>query len=160
MTREGGFRQDLFYRLRGAVVELPPLRDRGGDVHLLAEHLLAKIAAPGPAPRLSPPARSRLASHRWPGNVRELENTLGVAAALAGGGDGTIGTIEPEHLELPDPGERAAPAGDYHRRVEDYRRRLVSDAMAATDGNRAEAARRLGLSRQALSYLVRTLGLS
>ncbi len=155
MVREGSFRQDLFYRLRGAVIELPPLRDRGGDVLLLAEHLLSKIAGPGPAPRLTPASRARLLAHRWPGNVRELENTLGVAAALSSGG-----VIEPEHLELPDPGAREVPAGDYHRRVEDYRRRLIEEARAACPGNQAEAARRLGLSRQALSYLIRSLGLS
>ena len=152
MVREGSFRQDLYYRLRGAVVVLPPLRDRGADVLLLAEHLLSRQAAGRPPPKLSPAARARLLAHAWPGNVRELDNTLGVAAALAAGG-----LIEPEHLELP--AAAPAPAGDYHRQVEDYRRRLVEEALTAAGGNRAEAARRLGLTRQALSYLVRKLGL-
>ena len=160
-VRDGSFREDLFYRLKVASVELPPLRARGDDVLLLAEHFLAKQAAPEPAPALSPAARTALRAHRWPGNVRELGNVLAVAAALAGGGP-----ILPEHLELPatagvSEGAGAAAAGpsDYHRRVDAFRRKLVADALAAEGGNRAAAARRLGLSRQALSYLARQLGL-
>jgi DNA-binding NtrC family response regulator len=152
MVREGSFRQDLYYRLRGAVVVLPPLRERGADVLLLAEHLLAHQSTGRPPAKLSPAAQARLLAHAWPGNVRELDNTLGVAAALAAGG-----TIEPEHLELP--AAEPAPAGDYHRQVEAYRRRLVEEALTAAGGNGAEAARHLGLTRQALSYLVRKLGL-
>ena len=73
-----------------------------------------------------------------------------MAAALAEGG-----TIERDHLQLPD--TRPAPAGTYHQQVETFRRRLVEEALRAAAGNRAEAARRLGLTRQALSYLVRQL---
>jgi DNA-binding NtrC family response regulator len=155
MVREGSFRQDLFYRLCGASVALPPLRDRGRDVLVIAGEILARrtrAGGDGRPPRLSAAARARLLAHSWPGNVRELENVLGAAAALAAGG-----AIEPEHLELP--ATAAAPATDYHREVEAFRRRLVEEALAAAGGNRAEAARRLGVSRQALSYLVRSLRL-
>jgi DNA-binding NtrC family response regulator len=133
-----------------AVVELPALRERGGDVLLLAEHFLSRTSRGRRPCRLSRPARQRLLEHRWPGNVRELENVLEVAATLAEGG-----AIEREHLQLPE----AAPAatGTYHQQVEAYRRKLVEDALAAARGNRAEAARRLGLTRQALAYLVRQL---
>jgi DNA-binding NtrC family response regulator len=96
--------------------------------------------------------RHRLLRHPWPGNVRELENVLEVAAALAGGGE-----IRAEHLELPDAAPE--PAGHYQGRVEAFRRRLVREALDASDGNQAEAARRLGLTRQALSYLVKQLRL-
>jgi DNA-binding NtrC family response regulator len=160
-VRDGSFREDLFYRLKVASVELPPLRARGDDVLLLAEHFLARQAAPEPAPVLSPAARAALRGYRWPGNVRELGNVLAVAAALADGGP-----ILPEHLELPagagaSGGGAAAADGpsDYHRRVDAFRRQLVADALAAEGGNRAAAARRLGLSRQALSYLARQLGI-
>ena len=149
MVEEGSFRQDLFYRLRGATLTLPPLRDRGQDVLLLADHLLGRMS---PSPRLSDAARRRLLSHAWPGNVRELENVLGTAAALA-----PDGVIELEHLDLP---EREQPVGDYHQQVEALRRKLIREALTASDGNRSEAARRLGLTRQALSYLVRQLGLA
>jgi transcriptional regulator with AAA-type ATPase domain len=149
MVEEGSFRQDLFFRLNVARVELPPLRHRGGDVVLLAEHLLARVA---PGARLGSAVRHRLLRHPWPGNVRELENVLEVAAALAGGGE-----IRAEHLELPDAAPE--PAGHYQGRVEAFRRRLVREALDASDGNQAEAARRLGLTRQALSYLVKQLRL-
>jgi DNA-binding NtrC family response regulator len=109
-------------------------------------------SAATPPPRLSAEARARLLAHPWPGNIRELDNVLGTAAALAGGG-----TIEPRHLELPA-GEPAK-AGDYQREIDALRRNLIQTAMTAAGGNRAEAARRLGLTRQALSYHVRKLKL-
>ncbi|HEX6203325.1 MAG TPA: helix-turn-helix domain-containing protein, partial [Thermoanaerobaculia bacterium] len=161
----GGFRQDLYYRLRGGAVELPPLRDRDDDVLAIAEHLLARLAGrlgPGAAlPRLAAPAAARLLAHDWPGNVRELENVLAVAATLAAA-DG--GVILPEHLELPAAPAAGGTADDrdgaspYHARVDALRRRLVADALTAAGGVQAEAARRLGLSRQAMGYLVRRLG--
>jgi transcriptional regulator with AAA-type ATPase domain len=148
------FREDLFYRLKVGAVDLPPLRDRGDDVLELADFFLSRQSRP-PAPRLAAAARERLRGHSWPGNVRELENVLRLAAALAGGG-----VIQSEHLEMPAAAPAAAPAaGSYHQQVEDLRRQLVRDAIAAAAGNHAEAARRLGISRQALSYLVRQLGL-
>jgi len=163
-VRDGSFRADLYYRLKGAAIELPPLRERGRDVLALAEHLLSseRVAAaagtdPAAPPGLSEGAAARLLAHRWPGNVRELVNVLSVGAALAAA-DG--GAILPDHLDLPEPdGEPSAPppAGGYHEQVEAFRRRLVADALAASDGVQAAAARRLGLSRQALSYLVKTL---
>ena len=154
MAREGTFRQDLYYRLRGALVALPPLRERGRDVLLLAERLLA--AAPG---RRSAPA----------------------AAAVAGGAGAAA--RPPLAGQRPRVGERArhrhrarrrrrdrtrppraaggadAPAADYHRELDAFRRRMLTGALSATDGNRAEAARRLGLTRQALAYLIRRLQL-
>jgi anaerobic nitric oxide reductase transcription regulator len=142
------------------VIELPPLRERGDDVLVLAEHLLDGLAdrlGPGvPPPRLAASAAGRLLSHSWPGNVRELENVLTVAAALAGA-DG--GTILPGHLELPVSSPRGEGPSCYHARVDALRRRLVAEALDAADGVQAEAARRLGLSRQAMSYLVRRLGI-
>ncbi len=154
----GTFREDLFYRLKVGSVELPPLRERGDDILLLAEHCLARQRGPGFVPTLSRRARELLLAHPFPGNVRELENVLAVAAALAGGG-----IIEPEHLGLPEPPDSAVSAGEegsYHRKIEDYRRQLLIEELAACRGNQAEAARRLGLSRQGLSYLARQLRLS
>jgi DNA-binding NtrC family response regulator len=148
MVREGTFRADLYFRLAVALVDLPPLRERGDDAVLIATHWLASHA---PGLRLSARARAMLLAHSWPGNVRELENTLAVASALARGS-----VIESRHLEIPNlPG---GTRGDYHLRVEAYRRRLIEEALEATGGNRAEAARRLGLSRQALSYLSQQMG--
>jgi DNA-binding NtrC family response regulator len=86
-------------------------------------------------------------AHRWPGNVRELKNVLAVGCALT-----ESRTIELEHLDVPR-GEGAADL--YHRELDSLRRRLVITALAETGGRRAEAARRLGVSRQLLSYLMR-----
>ncbi len=151
MVRRGEFREDLYYRLKVAAVTLPPLRERGDDLQLLAEHLLSALS-PGKPPRLAPEARRRLRTHAWPGNVRELRNVLSVATALT-----SDGVIRARDLELP---AEAQASGGYHQQVESLRRRLVAEALAAAGGKRAEAARRLGLSRQALSYLVRELGLA
>ena len=150
MVSRGEFRRDLFYRLKAATVTLPPLRDRGKDILLLADHFLTLRRSKN---RLSEKVRARLLSHQWPGNVRELQNVVGVADTLAQGQ-----AIRIEHLDLPQPAVETM--GDYHQMVEQYRKDLISKAMSETGGNRAAAARRLGLSRQALSYLVRQLGLS
>ncbi|MGB5159918.1 MAG: sigma 54-interacting transcriptional regulator [Thermoanaerobaculia bacterium] len=147
MVTEGEFRRDLFYRLKVGSVVLPPLRERGMDVLLLGEHFLVREGY-----QLSADARRRLRSYPWPGNVRELRNTLEVAKALS-----EDYVIRPEHLELPDSDFRTA--NGYHEQVREFRRELVREALKASGGNRAEAARNLGLSRQALSYLVRSLSI-
>jgi len=149
MVSEGGFREDLYYRLNVGTAELPPLRERGEDVLLLVEHFLA-VEGRGTAPRLTRAARATLHNHSWPGNVRELRNVLTVGIALADGGP-----IDVDHLDLPR--EARAVRTGYHERVERFRRRLIREALEATGGNRAEAGRQLGLSRQALSYLVKQL---
>jgi transcriptional regulator with GAF, ATPase, and Fis domain len=151
MVGEGSFRRDLYYRLRVGCIELPPLRDRGGDVLLIADHFLGRLRGRAPA-YLSREARGRLLTHAWPGNVRELENVLSVAAALAVGD-----TIAPEHLELPQACEMRG--AFYHRELDALRRRLVLQALEKHGWNRAKAVRDLGISRQALSYLIKTLGL-
>ena len=150
MVVEGSFRRDLYYRLRVGCVELPPLRERGEDVLLLADHFLSRKAG---AAKLSRQARARLLSHRFPGNVRELQNVLAVAVALAGDG-----LIETGHLELPSEAEASEPSS-YHRQIDALRRRLVLEALEKHGGNRGEAARELGVSRQGLSYLIKQLGL-
>lgn len=155
MVREGSFRQDLFYRLNGAQVELPPLRQRGDDLLLLANHFLGKLSArSGVAEiRLSQRALTRLRSHPWPGNIRELESVLTVAFALRG----KAKTIGADHLDLPR--EQQETSSDYQSKVDSYRKDLLCDALTAAGGNQAAAARRLGLTRQALSYLVKQLKL-
>ncbi len=158
MVRDGRFRQDLYYRLKVCTVTLPPLRERGGDVMLLAEHFVAAESRRRERPQLhlAADARRALEAHRWPGNVRELAHALQAASALAGDGP-----IRAAMLDLGAPSgeepERAASA--YHQELDDFRRGLLRRALRAAGGNRAEASRRLGLSRQALSYLVLHLGL-
>ena len=158
MVRDGKFRQDLYYRLKVCTVTMPPLRDRGEDRMLLAEHFLAEQRRRRSLPQLqlAADARRAIEAHRWPGNVRELAHALQAATALAGNG-----SITAQMLDLGAPaGEDALnEASAYHQELDDFRRAMLRKALRAANGNRAEAARRLGLSRQALSYLVRQLGL-
>ncbi|MEM8932040.1 MAG: sigma 54-interacting transcriptional regulator, partial [Acidobacteriota bacterium] len=165
MVEAQTFRQDLYYRLAVASVELPPLRRRGDDIELLASHILKRTDASG----LDAEAMAALRAHAWPGNIRELGNVLRVAARFA-----DTGTIGLDHLGLPAAPETAPRQADgggvslvgeaddtiaYHQAIEDFRRHLLATALERSGGNRAEAARRLGLTRQTLSYHVRKFGL-
>jgi DNA-binding NtrC family response regulator/tetratricopeptide (TPR) repeat protein len=149
MVRERTFRQDLYYRLRVGSVTLPPLRERGDDVLALADRFLSRWEGAC----LSQEACLRLLGYPWPGNVRELHNVLGVAVALAGNG-----RIDVHHLELPAPATDEKPPGcSYHEQVDALRRRLVLEALEQFRHNLTEVARHLGLSRQAVSYLIKRL---
>jgi len=151
MVAAGDFRQDLLFRLRVGSIELPPLQDRGGDIELLAEHFLGRLRLPRPL-RFSQAAKTKLLGYSWPGNVRELQNIVQAAAALT---EGEV--IDLEHLDLP---YTSAPSTmGFHEKLADYRKRLILEALAAADNNQSAAARRLGISRQALSYHVRKLGI-
>ena len=148
-VKEGRFREDLWYRLQVVPLWLPPLRERLGDVLLLAEHFLRLQGGDSPK-RLSAAAARLLLAHPWPGNVRELRNAMERAAILSHGP-----VIDAEHIGLQTPAASApgldidwdGPMGLAVARVE---REMIVRALAATAGNRAEAARRLGLSRQQL----------
>lgn len=145
----GRFRQDLWYRLQVVPIELPPLRERLGDVLLLAEHFLRRIGGRAPK-RLTAAAAQRLLAHSWPGNVRELRNAMERAAVLSRGS-----AIEPEHLGVlvADPAANVpgiALDGPLAPAVAALECAMIRRALAAASGNRAEAARRLGLSRQQL----------
>ena len=153
MVEGGAFREDLYYRLRAANVEAPALRDRDDDVALLADHFLGMFSGDRETLRFSERARSRILEYPWPGNIRELKNAIESAVALAEGPE-----IAVEMLGLPnEPRRPPTGAASYHRKLERYRRGLIRKALAEAGGNQARAARSLGLSRQALSYLVRKL---
>jgi DNA-binding NtrC family response regulator len=155
----GRFREDLFYRLNVALVVLPPLRERGNDARLLARHFLAHYAREYGRPELQweTDALSAIGAHGWPGNVRELQNAVAQAAALAD----EDGRVRRAHLPEAIRRERsAAPAQNYRARLAAHRRGLITDALQRAGGNRTRAARELGLSRQALAYLIRELRLA
>ncbi len=98
LVREGKFREDLYYRLCGFPIELPPLRDRAEDIAQLAAHFLEKYAARLPAPQLSAPALQLLQAHTWAGNIRELQNVIERAMILSE----EQAVIRPEHVLLAD----------------------------------------------------------
>jgi transcriptional regulator of acetoin/glycerol metabolism len=142
LVAAGAFREDLYYRLKGAVVRLPPLRERT-DVVALAGHLL------GAASALSPDAADAIARHAWPGNVRELKSVLAVAQVLAGGAR----WIEHAHL----PAEIGASAGP-GAAIVDVERHAVVRALAEAGGNVSRAARALGVARSTLHRMKRRHG--
>ena len=155
-VRQGRFREDLWYRLQVVPVHLPPLRERLGDVLLLAEHFLRQGGGASPK-RLGADAARLLLAHDWPGNVRELRNAMERAALLCPGP-----VIGPEHIGL-QPAAANGPAIDWNgplaAAVAQLEREMVTRALAAATGNRAEAARRLGLSRQQLYRKLAEFGL-
>lgn len=149
-VKQGRFREDLWYRLQVVPLWLPPLRERLGDVVLLAEHFLRLQGGDSPK-RLSAAAARLLLAHPWPGNVRELRNAMERAGLLSHGP-----VIEVEHIGLQIPAAPVTPGldidwnGPLDQAVARVEREMISRSLAATAGNRAEAARRLGLSRQQL----------
>ena len=154
----GTFRADLWYRLQVITITLPPLRERAGDIALLAAHFLRGHPG-GREKSLGGPALRALERHDWPGNVRELRNTIQRAIALSEGG-----LIEVEHLGLgvsyPAGAIPATTAtayatdidwdGTLERALAQVELAMLRRALHAAAGNRSEAARRLGLSRQQL----------
>jgi DNA-binding NtrC family response regulator len=151
--RSGAFLSDLYDRLAFEVVGVPPLREREGDVEVLARHFLNQFALEIPAfrdRRLSQEALKRLNRHRFPGNVRELKNIIERAAYRDTGSEITL-----EDLGLILEDEPAARRGGLHEKMESYRRRLIAEAMKDAGGNQARAARLLGLSYNQFRYYYR-----
>ena len=159
---EDQFREDLFHRLNVVQVRLSPLRDRGDDVLLLAEHFLKMFSlAMGKGPRtLARSARQKLLAHSWPGNVRELRNVIERAVLLCQGE-----TIGPDHVMLgPTAGPPRDPALPPSSRsavasaADDEKQRII-DALERCGGNQKEAAKVLGISRRTLVYRLDAYGL-
>jgi transcriptional regulator with GAF, ATPase, and Fis domain len=160
LAASGRFREDLRFRLDVIAVAVPPLRERDGDLPLLVEHLLARLCAGRPVPRLTRAALRALGQHRWPGNVRELENALARGVAM---GSEVIdvgdlpeaiahATVRPEPAR-PTVGEdlRLKPALGATERA------YIAAAMTRAKGNQTAAARLLGLSRFGLQKKLQRL---
>ena len=150
------FREDLFYRINTLVIAIPPLRERKGDVPLLAAHFLERFANKHrrSARRLSAGALERLEAHPWRGNVRELEHVIEMLVLFAEGEE--IGEEDlPRAMKGGATAEKPGKALAFGAAVEDFERRLLVDAIAAAGGVKAEAARRLGLDANQMKYLSR-----
>jgi two-component system response regulator HydG len=151
-VRRGEFREDLYYRLNVVALTLPPLRDREGDVELLARTFVEQIAGSYglPVPELSAEARAALRAHRWPGNVRELRNVLERAVVLSPPGTLRLGPLsEPAAREGSREGVLPFPAP-----LAEVVRTAAQSMLELTGGNKSEAARRLGISRPRLQRLL------
>lgn len=164
---EGNFREDLYYRLNVFPLTIPPLRERREDIPFLAEHFLERFAKQQDrAPlQLSAEAQQKLVTYHWPGNVRELENVIERALVL-----NASETVHEEDIRLDHAPRRlstSAPAaatnGDSFlpdgATLEEHERNLIREAMRRTNGNKSQAARLLGLTRNALRYRLSQMGL-
>ncbi len=150
-VREGRFRADLFWRLHVLPVSLPPLRARGEDVLLLAEHYLSRFAREEnrPVMRISPQAAQRLKAHDWPGNVRELQNLLRQIVVFHHAGELTADMLE---AFLPAPAPREASEADNAGRanLRLVERKAIEEAISRCGGSVPKAARALGVAPSTL----------
>jgi two-component system, NtrC family, response regulator HydG len=148
---QGQFREDLFYRLNVVALSLPPLRDRDGDVELLAETFATRLATSYglPVPPLTPELRTALRAHAWPGNVRELRNAIERSLVLS-----PQGTLRAEEMEM----RRAAPRNEgtlpFPATLAVLTRAAAVAMLQLSEGNKSAAARRLGISRPRLQRLL------
>lgn len=153
-VKRGLFRDDLLYRIAGMTLTLPPLRERGDDVVLLARHFLKSAAERErlPCPELTTEIVEALRRHAWPGNIRELENVIHQLLVMAAGGPLRVDqlAIRSDH-GLKRPALRAGRAG--------FERDLIARALPQHGGNRTRTAASLGISRQALLTKLRRYGL-
>jgi two-component system, NtrC family, response regulator AtoC len=147
LVEEGVFREDLYYRLNVVTISVPPLRQRSGDVPLLAGHFLKKyVPDGGVVTGLAPETLALLASHHWPGNVRELEHAIERAVALS-----SSSLIVPEDLPAevrPASGPPATPPA--RLTLEEMKRWYVAHVLDEEGGNKARAADVLGIDRRTL----------
>jgi DNA-binding NtrC family response regulator len=161
---EGRFRRDLYYRLNVVQLQLPPLRERPGDVPLLARHFLRRYAREfgRKLTDFTPEALGRLALHAWPGNVRELENAVQRAVVLAAGDSGVVSAADLGPFD--DGGSaRAAVEESFRaakrRAVADFERRYLEALLASCHGNVSRAARTARKDRSSFWTLVKKHGI-
>ena len=150
-VNQGQFREDLYYRLNVVALTLPPLRDREGDVELLAETFISRIATSYglPVPPLTPELRAALREYRWPGNVRELRNSVERSLVLS-----PRGTLRLEEMGLRQDTVRSEGALPFPATLAVLTRAAAVAMLQLTEGNKSAAARRLGISRPRLQRLL------
>jgi two-component system nitrogen regulation response regulator NtrX len=168
-TREGSFREDLLYRLNVIPIEVPPLRERPGDIPALVAHFasLFRVRTGRASPEWSPEAIAQLQRQAWPGNVRELANIVERLLILHSGMKITpreVGQVLPmseeasiRHATLPEPEQLDVSLNDM---LDEYERLLILRALAMANGNVAEAARRLKTDRPNLYRRMKRLGVA
>jgi two-component system NtrC family response regulator len=164
MVEDGTFREDLFYRLAVVPLQLPPLRERTGDVPELAEHLFhkAKERHGMQGLRVRPSVISRLSSHRWPGNIRELENVIERMLVLSNGEEISESDL-PDELRrvstLPSTSSLVLDIPDEGISLDAVERELLLQALEKAGGNQTKAAQYLDISRRTFIYRMEKHGL-
>ena len=155
----GTFREDLYYRLNVVPLGIPPLRDRKEDIPFLAEHFAAKLGdVAGRDVRIGEDAIAKLMQYDWPGNVRELENVLErsivlSAAPVLSAADIRLDAARRQHANTAD---HFLPAG---MNLDAYEQSIIREALRRADGNKSQAARLLGITRNALRYRLTQMGI-
>ena len=159
---DGTFREDLYYRLNVVPIDIPPLREHKEDISGLANLFLARFAKDsgreGKITGISPAAQQLLSSHYWPGNVRELQNVIERACALTSGSQ-----LEASDIQLDSPRNRTNAASDRFlpdgMTLDQWEDEMIREALKRAGGNKSQAARLLGLSRNALRYRLSKIGI-
>lgn len=157
MVEEERFRQDLLYRINTIELHIPPLRERGNDILLLADHFLQRYARKYQKEMrgLTREAKNKLLKYAWPGNVRELQHTMERAVIL---GDGSL--LRPENFVFQaSPAQRPRKEEKEVLNLEQLERQAVERAMRLSEGNMTKAAEYLGITRFALYRKIEKLGL-
>ncbi len=157
----GTFREDLYYRLNVMPLNIPALRERKEDIPFLAEHLVKKLSKDlgSPVNAISEGATQKLMGYHWPGNVRELENVLERSMVLS---TGPILQADDVRLDM-QPRARVQNTGDHFlpdgMTLDEYEQSIIKEALKRANGNKSQAARLLGLTRNALRYRLTQMGL-
>lgn len=160
---QGTFREDLYYRLNVLPINIPPLRERQQDIPFLAQHFLRKYSAElgSPVKEFTARGLQKLLDYGWPGNVRELENVVERSLVLATGD-----SLDADDIRL-DPNRnskaKAATVGEYQlpegMTLDQYEQAIIKEALKRANGNKSQAARLLGLTRNALRYRLSQMGM-
>ena len=156
---QGTFREDLYYRLNVVPISLPPLRERKEDIPYLLDHILAKFAGDtgNRIEVISQTAMEKLMVYHWPGNVRELENIIERSMVLARSDTVEADDIRLDHRAASSQSEAAAFLPD-GMTLEQYEQELIREALRRTNDNKSQAARLLGMTRNALRYRLSQMG--
>jgi DNA-binding NtrC family response regulator len=168
LIRKGQFREDFYYRLNVLPVTMPPLRERVGDIPLIVTHLLEKHCAVlnRPLKTVSPELMDIMAAHPWEGNIRQLENTIVRGILYAQGPsirpeDAGLSREVQAETDLPEDGELTG--GTYktakEKALTEFNRRYIGQCLKQCGGNVSQAARMMGLERQALQQVMRRYGI-
>ncbi|HEV2420576.1 MAG TPA: sigma-54 dependent transcriptional regulator [Candidatus Acidoferrales bacterium] len=156
---EGTFRQDLYYRLNVVAIDVPPLREHKEDIPALASFFLNRFAESSGKnfSGISPDAIELLTQFHWPGNVRELENVLERSITFA---SGPVLDAADIRLDRPAPPATVAPVLPEGTTLDQWEQEIIREALRRSNGNKSQAARSLGLSRNALRYRLSQMGLA
>jgi DNA-binding NtrC family response regulator len=158
MVEQGAFRRDLYYRLSGITLHLPPLRQRKEDIPLLVEHFMLKRGLLKARQKPSPELVQQFLSHDWPGNIRELDNMVNRLSLMSQSvAEGQLHEVVRSMLAPEQPPDNSA---GLFERVEQFERQLIMEALLAAGGNKSEAARILGIHEATVRTKLKRYGIS